>query len=71
MFFKKFTVLLILALALSFNTASAKSEKECFEKVNEGSLNLIKVSIIILKPTPKGYNKLPEPIKKGKILHLI
>ncbi len=66
MFFKKLTVLLILAFTLSFNTVSAKSEKECFEKVSRGIFKFNKgFDNLILKPIAKGYNKLPEPIKKG------
>ena len=59
-------LLLILAFTLSFNTVSAKSEKECFEKVSRGIFKFNKgFDNLILKPIAKGYNKLPEPIKKG------
>ena len=49
-----------------FSTSLTAAEKECFEKV---SRNIFKFNQsfdkAVLKPIAIGYNKLPEPIKKG------
>ena len=63
----KKTIILILASVFLMSTSlKAQSEKECFEKV---SRNIFKFNQgfdrAVLKPIAKGYNKLPEPIKKG------
>ena len=63
---RKILVLITAILIIGSNNLRAETEKECFEKVsrsifkfNEGLDN------IIIGPISRGYNKLPEPIKKG------
>ena len=46
-------------------SANAQTEKECFEKVSRGVFKFNQgFDKVILKPIAKGYNKLPEPIRK-------
>ena len=46
--------------------ASAQTDKECFEKVSRGIFKFNQgFDNAILEPIAKGYNKLPEPIRKG------
>ena len=56
-----YTILLMAAL-----TFGAKATEECFEGVSRSvfKFNMV-VDDIILEPVAKGYNKLPNPIKKG------
>ena len=63
---RKILVLITAILIIGSDNLKAETEKECFEKVsrsvfkfNEGLDN------IIIGPISRGYNKLPEPIKKG------
>ena len=64
MSFKK-TIVIILASMLLTSTG-LKAETECFEKV---SRNVFKFNQsfdkAILRPIASGFNKLPDPIKKG------
>jgi phospholipid-binding lipoprotein MlaA len=47
-------------------SASAQSEKECFEKLSRGIFKFNQgFDNIILEPVAKVYNKLPEPVKNG------
>ena len=63
---RKILVLITALFIICSSNLRAETEKECFEKVsrsvfkfNEGLDN------IIIGPISRGYNKLPEPIKKG------
>jgi phospholipid-binding lipoprotein MlaA len=64
--FKKIIVLASMSILLFSTSLRAETEKECFEKV---SRNIFKFNQsfdrIILRPLAVGYNKLPEPVKKG------
>ena len=59
--------LIIFSIFLVFSvSANAQTDKECFEKVSRGIFKFNQgFDNIILEPIAKGYNKLPEPIKKG------
>ena len=58
-FFCALTVL----INLSFK---AKSANECFEGVSRSVFKFnMAFDNIILEPVAKGYNKLPDPLKKG------
>ena len=66
MSFKKSIVLVTTCLLLLSSNLSAKSEKECFEKVSRGIFKFNKgFDKKILRPIAAGFNKLPEPIKNG------
>ena len=63
---RKLLILISAILIICSVNLRAETEKECFEKVsrsifkfNEGLDN------ILIGPISRGYNKLPEPIKKG------
>jgi len=62
--FIKFFILTVLLLSMFATRGSAESE--CFEKT---SRTIFKFNMVfdraILKPVAKGYNKLPEPIRRG------
>ena len=62
---KKVIIFSLVAYLFSINLGFA-SEKECFEGA---SRSIFKFNMgfdkAILKPIAKGYNKLPDPIKKG------
>ena len=59
--------LIIFSIFLVFSVnASAQTDKECFEKVSRGIFKFNQgFDNAILEPIAKGYNKLPEPIRKG------
>ena len=64
--FKK-NIILILAIMLLHSTSlRAETEKDCFEGL---SRNIFKFNQFfdktVLRPIASGYNKLPDPIKKG------
>ena len=63
----RFVKLFILtALLLSLIATRASAENECFEKVSRGIFKFnMGFDRAILKPIAQGYNKLPEPIRKG------
>ena len=62
---KSIIIFLASFLFISSNV-NAETEKECFEKVSRGIFKFNKgLDKAILKPIAIGYNKLPEPIKKG------
>lgn len=64
--FKKIIILASVSILLFSTNLRAEPENECFEKV---SRNIFKFNQsfdrIILRPLAVGYNKLPEPVKKG------
>ena len=59
--------LIICSIFLVFSVnANAQSDKECFEKVSRGIFKFNQgFDNVILEPVAKGYNKLPEKIRKG------
>ena len=60
---KSVKLILILSL-LSINIAN--STEECFEKTSRAIFKFnMALDDIVLEPLAKGYNKLPNPIKKG------
>ena len=62
---KKLIVLTLIAF-LSLGSFASANEKECFEKVSRGVFKFNQgFDNYIFEPIAKGYNKLPEPIKKG------
>ena len=64
--FKKSIILITASLFLLSSNLRAESEKECFEKVSRGIFKFNQsFDKIIIRPIAAGYNKLPEPIKKG------
>ena len=63
---RKILIFITTFLIIGSINLKAETEKECFENVsrsifkfNEGLDN------VIIGPISRGYNKLPEPIKKG------
>ena len=66
MIFKKIIILLSASFILFYSNVNAKTENECFEKVSRGIFKFNKgLDKAVLRPIAEGYNKLPEPIKKG------
>ena len=66
--FKKIQIILysILINIFLLVSASAQSEKECFEKLSRGIFKFNQgFDNIVLEPVAKAYNKLPEPVKNG------
>lgn len=56
------TVLALFALSLQ----NVKATEECFEKTSRAIFKFnMALDDIILEPIAKGYNKLPNPVKKG------
>ena len=66
MSFKKSIILITASFFLLSSNLSAKTEKECFEKISRGIFKFNKgFDKGILKPLAVSFNKLPEPVKKG------
>ncbi len=64
--FKKIYSLILLGSILLASSASAQTEKECFEKVSRGIFKFNQgFDNAILEPVAKVYNKLPEPVRNG------
>ena len=63
---KKIKILTISVSILLFVTTAVKSAEECFEKTSRAIFKFnMAVDDVILEPIAKGYNKLPDPLKKG------
>ena len=63
---KNIKILTILVSILFFATTTVKSAEECFEKTSRAIFKFnMAVDDVILEPIAKGYNKLPDPMKKG------
>ena len=63
---KNIKILIILVSILFFATTTVKSAEECFEKTSRAIFKFnMAVDDVILEPIAKGYNKLPDPLKKG------
>ncbi len=66
MSYKKLYLLVCSFLMVFAYSASAETDKECFEKVSRGIFKFNQgFDNIILEPVAKVYNKLPEPVRKG------
>ena len=66
MIFKKSIILLFSSFLFFSSNVIAESESECFEKLSRGIFKFNKgFDKSILRPIATGYNKLPDPIKKG------
>jgi len=66
MSFKKSIILITASLFLLSSNLSAKTEKECFEKVSRGIFKFNKgFDKAILRPLAASFNRLPDPIKNG------
>ena len=62
---KKYTLILSFIALIVFSNV-AKSTEECFEGVSRSIFKFnMAFDDIILEPIAKGYNKLPDPLKKG------
>ena len=63
---KKIIILISASFLLLSTNLKAEPEKECFEKVSRSIFKFNQgFDKSILKPIATGYNKLPDPIKKG------
>ena len=63
---KKVTILFLTSFSLLAVDVSADTEKECFENLSRGIFKFNQgFDRSVLKPIAAGYNKLPEPIRKG------
>ena len=64
--FKKLIISATACLFLLGSNLSAEMEKECFEKFSRGAFEFNKgFDKAVLRPLAAGFNRLPEPIKKG------
>ena len=63
---KKTIIIISASIILLSTNLRAETEKDCFEKVSR-SIHKFNQGFdkLILRPVAVGYNKLPEPIKKG------
>ena len=65
-FLKKLRIILPIFLLSTFVEHKAKATEECFEGVSRSIFKFnMAFDDAILEPIAKGYNKLPDPIKKG------
>jgi len=66
MFLNKVIILLSISFFVLSTSSRAEPEKECFEKVSRNIFKFNKgFDRTVLRPIAAGYNKLPNPIKKG------
>jgi phospholipid-binding lipoprotein MlaA len=66
MIFKKSIILFLSSFLFFSSNVGAEPQGECFEKLSRGIFKFNKgFDKAILRPIATGYNKLPEPIKKG------
>ena len=64
MYFKK--IIIISTLFLILVGPKALAENECFEKTSRAVFKFnLALDDILIEPIAKGYNKLPDPLKKG------
>ena len=64
--FKKLHLIIYSVFLIFTVNANAQTDKECFEKVSRGIFKFNQgFDNVILEPIAKGYNKLPEPVRKG------
>tara|TARA_B100001248_G_C27382456_1_gene457766 strand:- start:646 stop:1389 length:744 start_codon:yes stop_codon:yes gene_type:complete len=63
---KNIKILTISVSILFFASTTLESAEECFEKASRAIFKFnLAVDDVILEPLAKGYNKLPDPLKKG------
>ena len=66
MCFKKFKTILSFIIVISIFSVSSKAAEECFENVSRSVFKFnLAFDNVILEPVAKGYNKLPNTMKKG------
>jgi len=66
MFVKKFKAITFSIIFLTFMSSGVKASEECFEKTSRAIFKFnMAFDDAVFEPLAKGYNKLPEPIKKG------
>jgi len=66
MILKKVIILVSISFFVLSTSSRAEPEKECFEKVSRNIFKFNKgFDRAVLRPIAAGYNKLPNPIKKG------
>ncbi len=64
--FKNMKTVVCLIFVISLFSSSVKATEECFENVSRSVFNFnLTFDNYILEPIAKGYNKLPDPLKKG------
>ena len=64
--FKKSIIIITASFLLLSSNLRAEPEKECFEKVSRGIFKFNQgFDKAVLRPLAAGFNKLPEPVKKG------
>ena len=64
--FKNLKIALIILILTSGAHIQTKAAEECFEGVSRSIFKFnLAVDDVILEPLAKGYNKLPDPLKKG------
>ena len=63
---QKFKIIVPILAIVAFSSTNVKATEECFEKTSRAIFKFnMALDDIILEPIAKGYNKLPNPIKKG------
>ena len=66
MILNKVIILVTISFFVLSTSSRAEPEKECFEKVSRNIFKFNKgFDRAVLRPIAAGYNKLPNPIKKG------
>ena len=64
--FRNLNIVLTFLVCFLITTPKAIASDECFEKVSRSIFKFnMALDEILLEPLAKGYNKLPDPIKKG------
>ena len=65
-FVKNLKIIVPVLVLFAFSTPNVKSAEECFEKTSRAIFKFnMALDDIIIEPIAKGYNKLPNPVKKG------
>ena len=63
---KNFKILVFILTLVFFTSQSARATEECFERTSRAIFNFnMKLDNYIFEPVAKGYNKLPDPLRKG------
>ena len=66
MYLKKLKTIAFILAFIMLTTSGSKAAEECFEKTSRAIFKFnMAFDDIILEPISKGYNKLPDPLKKG------
>jgi len=65
-FIKNFKILGFILMLVFFASQSVKATEECFEKTSRAIFKFnMKLDDYFIEPIAKGYNKLPDPVRKG------